>query len=154
MFRNANDASKVESKEAPVVFTLPLHETPHLKEVALEHMSAIVESIKEFKEDKQKLYSSALGIMLTLLAFGKRSLSFVKLNDVFKNKTQLWKQTQSRWHKIRRLLQSLNANWKICVDLPNQTSIESIRLLWIFTIFNRLSIAFNQLLNHSERGDS
>ena len=51
-----NDEAK--GKDTPVVFTSSIHETPHLKEVALQHMAAIVEYIKEFKASKQNGYDS------------------------------------------------------------------------------------------------
>jgi hypothetical protein len=52
-----NDECK--GKDAsPVVFTSAIHETPHLKEVALENMATIVEHIEEFKASKQNGYDS------------------------------------------------------------------------------------------------
>jgi hypothetical protein len=51
-----NDEGK--DKSAPVIFISSIHETPHLKEIALKHMGSIVEYIKEFKASKQNWYDS------------------------------------------------------------------------------------------------
>jgi hypothetical protein len=56
-----NDECKSKGKGkdmSPVTFTSAIHETPHLKEVALKHMAAIIEYIEEFRTSKQNGYDS------------------------------------------------------------------------------------------------